>query len=276
MDIETLTVQGVEVPRLGYGTWMVTGNDATEGVEDALDLGYRHIDTARAYENEAEVGKGLAASPVDRGDIWLTTKLWQQGLTPEKVREDAEDSLRKLGTDYVDLLLLHWPDPDIDLPAVLEAMAGLKEDGKARTIGVSNFPSAQLRDALSHQTLLTDQVEYHAMLGQRDILDVCEEHDLMLTAYSPFSRGKLLDEPTLTEIGEAHGKTAGQVALRWLLDQPRVVVIPKASSRERREANLQVFDFHLGDDERARIDALPKDRRELSPSFAPDWDPPRH
>ena len=272
MSDETLTVQGAEVPRLGFGTWLVTGSDATDGVEDALDLGYRHIDTARAYENEAEVGKGIANSPVDREQIWLTTKLWMQGLTPEKARTDAEDSLRNLQTDYVDLLLLHWPNPKLDLPAVLDAMAALKDEGKVRHIGVSNFPSSQLRDALDHQQLLTDQVEYHAMLGQQPLLDVCEERDLMLTAYSPFAHGKLLDEPTLGEIGEAHSKTAGQVALRWLLDQPRVSVIPKASSRKNREANLQVFDFALSDEERDRIDALPKDRREIDPGFAPDWD----
>ncbi len=272
MSDETLTVQGAEVPRLGFGTWLVTGSDATDGVEDALELGYRHIDTARAYENEAEVGKGIANSPVDREQIWLTTKLWMQGLTPDKARTDAEDSLRNLQTDYVDLLLIHWPNAKMDLPAILDAMAQLKDEGKVRHLGLSNFPSGQLRDALDHQQLLTDQVEYHAMLGQPAVLEVCEERDLMLTAYSPFAHGRLLDEPTLTEIGEAHGKTAGQVALRWLLDQPRVSVIPKASSRKNREANLQVFDFTLSDDERARIDALPKDRREIDPGFAPAWD----
>src|SRR3712207_6312151 len=136
MHDETLTVQGAEIPRLGFGTWMITGDDATRGVEDALDLGYRHIDTASAYGNEVEVGRGIANSPVDREDIWLTTKLWMQGLTKRGVKREAEESLRNLGVDHVDLLLLHWPDREIDLKGVLKAMAKLKDKGTVRHIGV--------------------------------------------------------------------------------------------------------------------------------------------
>jgi 2,5-diketo-D-gluconate reductase B len=272
MPDEILTVKGAEVPRLGLGTWQLTGRDATDGVRDALDLGYRHIDTARAYENEEEVGRAVEESPVDRGEIWLTTKLWHERLAPPDVREQAEGSLRALRTDYVDLLLIHWPNPDFDLGATLAAMAELRDEGKVRHLGVSNFPSAGLREALGHQPLLTDQVEFHPNLGQEPLLDLCRERDLMLTAYSPFAHGRLLDDPTLTEIGEAHGRSAGQVALRWLLDHPEVAVVPKASSRRNRQANLDVFGFILSTEERERIDALPKDRRVIDPGWAPRWD----
>jgi len=270
----TLSLHGAEIPRLGFGTWQITGRDATDGVQDALDLGYRHVDTARAYENEAEVGAGLKASPVAREDIWLTTKLWYTKLRRTEVREQLEGSLRDLQVEYVDLLLIHWFNPDIPLEETLDAMAELKDEGKVRHLGVSNFPTRELRRALELQPILTDQVEFHPQLGQDALLEVAQEHDVMLTAYSPFAHGKLLDDPVLTEIGEAHGKSAGQVALRWLLDHPNVSVVPKASSRANRQANLEVFDFALSDDERARIDGLPKDRRVIDTPWAPEWDQP--
>ena len=271
-DDTTLHLQGAVIPRLGFGTWEITGADATEAVRDALDLGYRHIDTARAYGNEAEVGKGLASSPVDREDVFLTTKLWYEQLRADEVRDQLEDSLRKLDTDYVDLLLIHWPNPDVSLEETLTAMAELRDEGKVRHLGVSNFPTRELERALEIQPILADQVEFHAHLGQEPLLRLTRERDVMLTAYSPFARGDLLDDPTLNEIAGAHDKTTGQVALRWLLDHPNVSVIPKAGSRKNRQANLEVFDFELGDEERERIDALPKDRRVIDPSWAPDWD----
>jgi len=268
----TLTVQGVEIPKLGFGTWEITGAAASEAVRDALELGYRHIDTARAYGNEAAVGSGMADAGVDRGDIFLTTKLWYSRLRPAEVREQLDGSLHDLGTDYVDLLLIHWPNPDVPLEQTLRAMVQLRDEGKVRHLGVSNFPSALLREALELAPIIADQVEYHPALAQPQLLALARERDLMLTAYSPFAHGRLLDNPVLREVGEAHGKSAGQVALRWLLDQPQVAAIPKASSHSNRAANLEVFDFELSDEERGRIASLARDERTTNPSWAPRWD----
>ena len=266
-----LEIQGTAIPRLGYGTWLVTGSDATDGVRDALEIGYRHIDTARAYENEAEVGAGIAASGVDRGDIWLTTKIWLEDFEPDRLKRAAEDSLRKLGTDYVDLLLLHWPSADVPVERSLEAMQELRDAGRIRHAGVSNFPAGMLARALEIAPLLADQVEYHPFLAQDALLELARQHDLTLTAYSPLAHGKVVGHPELTAIGEQYGKSAGQVALRWLLDQPNVTTVPKASSHERRRENFEVFDFTLSDADRERIAALPKDVRTANPAWAPDW-----
>jgi 2,5-diketo-D-gluconate reductase B len=266
-----LEIQGTAIPRLGYGTWLVTGSDATDGVRDALEIGYRHIDTARAYENEAEVGAGIAASGVDRGDIWLTTKIWLDDFEPDRLKRAAEDSLRKLGTDYVDLLLLHWPSADVPVERSLQAMRELQEAGRIRHAGVSNFPAGMLARALEIAPLLADQVEYHPLLSQDALLELARQHELTLTAYSPLAHGKVVGHPELTAIGEQYGKSAGQVALRWLLDQPNVTTVPKASSHERRQENFEVFDFTLSDADRERIAALPKDVRTANPAWAPDW-----
>ena len=269
---ETIEIQGTEVPRLGFGTWQIEGADATEAVRDALEIGYRQIDTARAYENESEVGEGLAQSGVAREDFFLTTKIFPGDFAPDDLKAAAEDSLRALRTDYLDLLLLHWPDPGASLEHALQAMNELREQGKIRNLGVSNFPAGMLASALEHAPVFCNQVEYHPFLGQDRLLDLAREREVLITAYSPLAHGRVPDDPTLTEIGEAHGKTAGQVALRWLLDQPGVSPIPKASSLERRVENFDVFDFELTGEERATIDALPKDVRTGNPSFAPDWD----
>jgi len=267
-----LTIQGTEIPRLGFGTWLITGRDATEGVRDALEIGYRHIDTARAYENEAEVGDGIVASGVDRGDIWLTTKIWLDDYEPARLKRAAEDSLRKLRTDYVDLLLLHWPSAEVPVERSLQAMRELQEAGRIRHAGVSNFPAGMLSRALGVMPLFADQVEYHPFLAQNALLALAQRHDFTLTAYSPLAHGEVVGHPDLTAIGEQYGKRAGQVALRWLLDQPKVTTAPKASSHDRRLENFEVFDFVLSDADRERIAALPKDVRTANPQWAPDWD----
>lgn len=260
------------MPRIGFGTWQITGPDCEAAVQDALEIGYRHLDTARAYKNEAEVGKGLKASGVAREDVFLTTKLWMDEFASDRVPEAAEASLRALGTDYVDLLLLHWPNPEVPLAETLGALERLQEAGRIRHFGVSNFPPGMLREAAGIGPVFTDQVEYHPFLGQDALLAIADERDLMLTAYAPLAHGKVPSDPVLTEIGEQHGKSPGQVALRWLIEQPRVCAVPKASSHERRGENFAVFDFALSDDDRSRIAALPKDRRDFSPAWAPDWD----
>jgi 2,5-diketo-D-gluconate reductase B len=269
--IETIEVQGMSVPRLGFGTWQIEGSEATEAVRDALEIGYRQIDTARAYENEAEVGEGLAQSGVDRGVIFLTTKVFPGDFEPDALKAAAEDSLRSLKTDYLDLLLLHWPDDSVPLERTLQALVELQEAGTIRHLGVSNFPAGLLAEALAQAPVFCDQVEYHPFLGQDRLLELARANDVLVTAYSPLAHGRVPGDATLAEIGEAHGKTAGQVALRWLLDQPGVSPIPKASSHERRVENFEVFDFSLSDDERERIDGLPKNDRQIDPDFGPDW-----
>jgi 2,5-diketo-D-gluconate reductase B len=268
----TVDVRGVEVPKLGFGTFRLPGADCREGVRDALEIGYRHIDTARGYENEREVGQGIADSGVPREDIWLTTKVPPDMAAAAGVRTSAEDSLRLLDTDYVDLLLLHWPAPSVPLEETMGALVELREEGKARQVGVSNFPPNHLRRALEHAPVFTDQVEYHPFLGQDALLEIGRERDVLITAYAPLAQGKVTRDPVIGEIAEAHGRTPGQVALRWLVDHHGVAAIPKSATHERRVENFQIFDFSLSDEDRARIDALPKDQRDFDPSgVAPDW-----
>ena len=269
----TVTVQGVEVPKLGYGTWLVEGEDAYAGVLDALELGYRHVDTARAYGNEAWVGRALADSGVPREEIWLTTKVWYEHAEPDVLTRVFHEQLADLQVERVDLLLLHWPAAEVALRETLGAMNALREHRLVDHVGVSNFPSELLREALDFAPIFCDQVEYHPYLPQGPVMHECLEHDLLLAAYSPFAHGHVHDDPQLREIGARHGKSAGQVALRWLLDQPNVCAIPKASSHERRAENLDVFDFELDDDERAEVAALSRRHlRTADPDWAPDWD----
>jgi 2,5-diketo-D-gluconate reductase B len=269
---DVVEVQGTRVPVLGFGTWLITGPDAAEAVRDALEIGYRQIDTARAYENEREVGRGIADSGVPREEIFLTTKVPPDDAAADDVQRDCEQSLERLGVDYLDLLLLHWPSPDVPVEETLKAFTALRADGRIRNLGVSNFPAGLLKQALDVAPVFCNQVEYHPFLDQSRLLELARANDVLITAYSPLAHGKVPADETLNRIGDAHGKTAGQVALRWLLDQDHVSPIPKASSHERRVENFEVFDFELSAEERAEIDGLPKDVRTGDPPWAPDWD----
>jgi 2,5-diketo-D-gluconate reductase B len=262
------------IPKLGFGTWRLDGRECEEGVADALAAGYRHVDTAAMYGNEEEVGRGLRASGVERSELWLATKVWPDDLEPERVRASLEGSLRRLGTDYVDLFLIHWPNPRVPLAATLEAMTALREEGRTREIGVSNFNSTQFREAIDLAPVIVNQVEYHPYLGQRALLEVCGEREVELTAYRPLARGDVTEDPVIGEIAAAHGATPAQVAISWLVGQPPVSAVPKASTPERVRENLAALELELTDEERARIDALPKDRRYVETEWSPDWDPP--
>jgi 2,5-diketo-D-gluconate reductase B len=260
------------IPSIGFGTWRLSGRDCSDGVADALAAGYRHVDTASMYGNEGEVGRGLRASSVERSEVWLTTKVWPDDLSPDRVRTSLERSLRALTTDYVDLYMIHWPNPRIPQAATLEAMTELREEGRTREIGVSNFTSAQFREALDLAPVIVNQVEYHAYLDQSPVLEVCRERDAELTAYRPLGKGQVTSDPVIAEIAAAHGATPAQVALAWLVGQEGVSAVPKASSQERRRENLGALGVELSADERARIDALPKDRRSVQTAWSPDWD----
>jgi 2,5-diketo-D-gluconate reductase B len=260
------------IPKLGFGTWRLDGRECEESVADALAAGYRHVDTAAIYGNEPEVGRGLRASGVDRSDVWLATKVWPDDLEPERVRASLEGSLRRLDTDYIDLFLIHWPNPRVPLAATLEAMTALRSEGRTREIGVSNFNSTQFREALDLAPVIVNQVEYHPYLGQDALLRVCEERGVELTAYRPLAKGEAAGDPVIRAIAEAHGATPGQVALRWLIGQEPVSAVPKASSPERRRENLAALELELSAEERARIAALPKDQRAVETQWSPDWD----
>jgi 2,5-diketo-D-gluconate reductase B len=268
----TVDVQGVQIPKLGFGTWQITGEDCVVAVRDALELGYRHVDTARMYGNETEVGQGLHDSGLNRDEVFLTTKIWRSDLRAKDVHQELEESLRELRTEYVDLLLIHWPNRDIPLAETLGSMLAERDAGRARHIGVANFPSKLLRQAVELAPILCDQVEYHPYLGQPEVLALARERDVLVTAYSPLAQGQALREPVLREIAAAHGVSAGQVVLRWLLDQPNVAAIPKASSHEHRASNLDVFGFELSDEERGAIAGLQRGGRMIDPSWGPDWD----
>ena len=270
-DLRFVTARGERVPALGLGTWLMRGEDCERGVAHALELGYRHIDTAQAYKNESEVGKALAASSVARDDYFLTTKIEAGKYRADDVIASTEKSLRQLGVDFVDLLLIHWPTEEVPLEETLDAMQQLQADGRTRHLGVSNFTPSLLQRSLDHADIFSIQVEYHPYLEQDALRALAEEHDLMLTAYSPIARGNVIDDETLNEIADTHGKSAAQVALRWLIQQPQVAPIPKASSPEHREANFDIFDFELSDDEMSRIHNLARGERLVDPGFAPDW-----
>ncbi len=267
----TVTVQQVRIPALGLGTWELTGSACRRAVEAAVRMGYRHLDTAQLYGNEAEVGAGLAASGVDRNDVWLTTKVWNDNLDPGLLRGSVEASLKRLRTDHVDLLLIHWPVAR-DLPATLHAMRALVGEGKVRHLGVSNFTDAQLRDALRHGPLLTNQVELHPYLAQTGLLASARRADLAITAYSPLARGKVLRDPVIRDIATANGWTPSQVTLRWVLDLGQVIAVPKATTEGHLAENLAVLDLELDDDARGRLDALQRGLRIIDPPWAPDWD----
>ena len=274
MDVTTFhLVDGTAVPRLGFGTFQLSGDEAYRSVVTALDVGYRHIDTAQGYANEAEVGRALADSSVDRDEVFVTTKLKPSNATSGAVRSSMVDSLRALGTDRVDLLLLHWPAEHVaPLAETLEAMTSLREDGLTREIGVSNFPSKMLARAYELAPVVTDQVEHHPYLGVAKIEQVLRVRGGFLTAYSPLARGAVADDPVLKELAIAHDVTPAQVTLRWMLQRPGVVAIPKSGTPERIRTNFAVFDFELSDDEMARIDALERGERLIDPDGAPDWD----
>lgn len=249
--MEYVTVQDTAVPAIGLGTWRMTGRTCRRAVETALDLGYRHVDTAQLYGNEREVGAALSNAAVDREEVFLTTKLGPANRDHDSVIESTRESLRKLDTEYVDLLLIHQPNPTTSLAKTLGAMNELVSEGDVRHLGVSNFGIERLHAAREHSDapILTDQVQYHPFWDQTTLLDYCQIHDIMLTAYSPLAHGGAIRDGLLEEIGARYEKTPAQVALRWLIQQENVSTIPKSTSPAHLEANLQVFDFELTDDE---------------------------
>ncbi len=255
--IPVVAANGARIPLVGLGTWELRGRLCSRVVEQALRLGYRHVDTAQIYDNEREVGDGLRASGVRRDEVFVTTKIWPAHFAPLELERAAREGLMRLRLSEVDLLLLHWPNPQIPLAETLGALCKVKRDGLARHIGVSNFTVALIEQAvrLSSAPLVCDQVECHPFLDQTKVIAACRAHGLAVVAYSPIARGKIRNNDVLDRIGRGHGKTAAQVCLRYLVQQD-IVVIPRTSKVERLSENAAIFDFTLSDAEIAEIAGL--------------------
>jgi diketogulonate reductase-like aldo/keto reductase len=270
-----VSANGAQIPALGFGTFDLPSARVQHLVEHALGVGYRHLDTAQMYGNEAAVGAGLRNAAPDRETVFLTTKIWPDHFARDALRQAADERLRLLGIDRVDLLLLHWPSKTVPLAETIEALNAVRAAGLTRHIGVSNFNTRLIEEAvrLSAAPLVTNQVEYHPYLDQTKVLAKLREHGMALTAYCPIARGRVADDPTLVAIGNAHGKSATQVALRWLIQQEGVIAIPRSADEARIEANLQVFDFALSAAEMARISGLGSAAGRLVDfALAPEWD----
>jgi diketogulonate reductase-like aldo/keto reductase len=271
---DTMQAHGAELPVIGFGTSTLI--DCGEIVATALEAGCRHIDTARKYGSERGVGEGIRASGIPRGDIFVTTKVSHEHLRADDFARSVDTSLRELGLDRVDLLLVHWPNPAIPLRETMGALAKAKREGFARHIGVANFPIALLDEALRlcAEPLVTNQVEFHPYLDQSRLLAACRQRGLILTAHCPLGRGRLLGDPTLDEIARRKHKTIAQVALRWSIQQGGVVPIPRSSNPKRVAENLAIFDFALTDDEMEQIRALKRSAARIADPAgrAPAWD----
>ena len=272
--MQFIEANGAKIPQLGLGTWELKGPVCARLVEQALRLGYRHIDTAQIYENEAAVGEGLRASGVPRVEVFVTTKVWWTRFSASDLERSVEESMKRLKLEAVDLLLLHWPNPSVPLAETIGALNNAKERGLTRHIGVSNFTVKLIVEAvrLSPAKLVTDQVECHPYLDQSKVMAACKHHGMALTAYSPIAKGAATRDKTLAKIGRAHKKSAAQVCLRYLV-QLGIIVIPRTSRVERLAENAEIFDFELSAPEMAAIRALANPSgRTISPSWAPDWD----
>lgn len=267
-------VQGFDVPEIGLGTYKLFGKECKNVVSKALNIGYRHIDTAQIYQNETEIGDAIRLSPVDREDIFLTTKIWHTNLEHDELLQTVETSLEQLQTPFVDLLLIHWPNESVPLKETLEAMMVLRDQGKALNIGVSNFTNNMVKEVIEELRvpIFCNQVEYHPFIEQFDLLDYSYEKEFLVMAYTPIARGKVYDNKVIQEIAEEHGKTPAQVALRWLIEQENVVAIPKSSSEDHLKENIDIFDFELTDEQFNQIDEIEKGMRLVNPAFAPDWE----
>jgi 2,5-diketo-D-gluconate reductase B len=271
--METVFARGFTIPIIGLGTWALRGRDCARLVEQAIHIGYRHIDTAQMYENEAEVGEGVRKSGL-RAEVMVTTKVAHTRLAPHELERSVKESLAKLRIDAIDLLLIHWPNPQVPLAETFGAMAKMKHDGYVRAIGVSNFTVALIDEAqkVSAEPIVCNQIEYHPFLNQDKVLAACRGAGIAVVAYCPIARGSAKGNVVLEKIGKAHGKSAAQISLRWLVQQ-KVVVIPRTSKIERLEENFDIFDFALTAAEMTEISGLAhQSGRVVNIGWAPKWD----
>jgi 2,5-diketo-D-gluconate reductase B len=264
------------LPNPGFGTFRLEGDTLRQSLLTALELGYRHIDTAQFYGNEAEVGAAIAESGVPRDEIFLTTKVWYERLVPGDLERSVDESLERLGTDHVDLLLIHWPSPndEVAMADYLPALREAQKAGKTRHIGVSNFTRAQLDQAveiLGEGALLTNQIEVHPFLQNRAVIEKCQEHGIAVTAFMPLAVGKVMEDETLRRIAESHDASPAQIALAWLKAQD-IVTFPSSTKAKNIRSNLAAFELTLSEDEMQAIAGLERGERIADPDFAPTWD----
>ncbi|MDP9810060.1 diketogulonate reductase-like aldo/keto reductase [Rhizobium tibeticum] len=271
-----VTANGATIPALGFGTFRMPGQDVLRIVPHALKVGFRHVDTAQIYGNEAEVGDAIAGSGIARGDIFLTTKVWVENYKHDAFIKSVEESLKKLKTDYVDLLLLHWPNEAVSLAEQIGALNEVREAGKVRHIGVSNFTTQLMAESikLSAAPLVTNQIEYHPYLNQDLVISAAKKAGMSVTGYFGMADGKVFADPLLKEIGAKHGKTVAQVVLRWLVQQEGVIGLSKTVGEARVAENFAIFDFELSANDMSAIHGLSRaDGRIVSPEgLAPVWD----
>ncbi|AGW90602.1 2,5-didehydrogluconate reductase DkgB [Cupriavidus necator] len=266
----------MQIPAIGLGTFRLKGQQVIDSVRTGLELGYHHIDTAQIYDNEADVGQAIAASGVPRKELFVTTKIWTEALGRDKLRASLETSLEKLRLDQVDLTLIHWPSPGDAIPVqeYMEALAEARAAGLTRAIGVSNFTIAHLQqaiDAVGADQIATQQVEMHPFLQNRKLADFTRSQGIHITAYMPLAYGKVMQDPVLQRIAQAHDASPAQVALAWLLQQG-YAVIPSSTKRANLEGNLAAASLRLSDEEMAAIAGLDRGERLANPDFAPEWD----
>ena len=263
--VPTLSAHGAKIPALGFGTSPMTGTLSPDTVVAALKAGYRHIDTARKYGTEPQVGEAIRASGVPRGEIFLVTKVSHENLRADDFARSVDESLKALRVDYVDLLMVHWPNPAIALAETMPALANAKRSGLARHIGVANFPTATLEQALKlcPEPLVALQAEYHPYLDQSKLLATVRRHGLAFVSYCPLARGRMFEDPVLGDIAKKRGRNIAQIALRWLMQQG-VAAIPRSSNPQRIADNLKVFDFTLDDEEMRHISSLKHDNGRIA------------
>ena len=265
---------GTCIPALGFGTYQLKDEEGRRSVAEALEIGYRHIDTAQDYGNEHDIGAVVAASGISRSELFITTKVWWERLDHHGVKQSFQRSLDSLQTDYIDLLLIHWDNDAIPLTETLAVMNHLQDQGRVHQIGVSNFTVPRLKADLerSRTPIFTNQIEYHPFLGQAEIRAYCLSKHILTTAYCPVARGEVLRDPVLQRLGHKHGKSPAQVTLRWLLQQEQVLAIPRSSDPRHIRSNFDVFDFTLSCEDMNLIYALERNQRKIDPDFAPDWE----
>ncbi|MBD3181566.1 aldo/keto reductase [Candidatus Poribacteria bacterium] len=248
---------GANMPMVGIGTWTLKGDKCRESVRKALEVGYIHIDTAEAYDNQEQVALGIKDSGVERDKIFITSKVWKTNLRYDDTLEACDNTLKELQTDYLDLYLIHWPNDEIPMKETFRALTKLKDDGKVKDIGVSNFTIQHLEEAMSvtETAISVDQVKYHPYDNPNDLLEYCNENNIVVTAYSPFGKGDLFSDEELNKIAESHDKSLAQIILKWLI-QKDIVVIPRSSSKDHLKANLDLFDWEISDDVVQKLENL--------------------
>jgi diketogulonate reductase-like aldo/keto reductase len=276
--MDTVPANGASIPAIGLGTWTLKGADCARLVADAIRLGYRHIDTAAMYDNEAAVGEGIRASGVARDEIFLTTKVWHTEIGPGRLERSVEASLKRLGDRQADLVLIHWPNRDIPLHQSIAALNTVKAAGLTRHIGVANFTTALLAEAVraSESPLACNQIEHHPYLDQSKVRAACADAGMAVVAYCPLARGgDLFAESPVAAAATRHGRTPAQIVLRWQVQRGGTAAIPRTTRVERLAENIAIFDFQLADEEMAAITALGrKNSRICDYGFSPDWDRP--